>query len=161
MTRCRAARAARRGLHRRIEFAAIGRNSGRFAESTPAEFAVALERIVRGTWVSPAACETILDMVGRQQYVDLLPRDLTFALHSRALHSRAEAEGRTDLLRVASKTGFTPGVRGDTAILFWPHATMVAVAFARDAADRSLGPEAEPARLLGRVGQVIATRFGT
>ncbi len=143
-------------LHRRIEFSEIGRDIGRFAESTPREFAAALEKIARGTWVSPAACARILDMMGRQQYVDLLPRYLTFTPYA-----RAKAEGRTDVLRIANKTGFAGGVRCDTAILLWPHTTVVAVAFANEAADRSLAPEAEPARLLGRVGQVIADRFGT
>jgi beta-lactamase class A len=140
-------------LHRPISFGAIGRDIRTFAESTPREFAVALERIARGDWVSPAACATILDMMGRQLYTDLLPRYLTFQMYARA-------QGRTDGLRIANKTGFSGGVRGDAAILFFPHTTVVAAAFAEGSADRSLAAEAEPARLLGRVGQVIAARLG-
>ncbi|HVB10027.1 MAG TPA: serine hydrolase [Bacillota bacterium] len=139
-------------LHRPVNFTAIGNDIRGFAESTPREFATSLELIATGRWVSEGACATILDMMGRQLYTDLLPRYLTFLPYARA-------QGRTDILRIANKTGFSGGVRGDTAIFFYPHTTVVAAAFAEKSADRTMAAEAEPARLLGRIGQVIDERF--
>ncbi len=63
-------------LIRRIDFTSIGNEVGRLAVSTAREFTAALEQVAQGTFVSRAACDTIIDIMAPQQYLDLLPRYL-------------------------------------------------------------------------------------
>ena len=139
-------------LIRRIDFTSIGNEVGRLAVSTAREFTAALEQVAQGTFVSRAACDTIIDIMARQQYLDLLPRYLPYNPYARELNMPSE-------LRLANKTGFFPGVRCDTAMLFLPRATLVAAAFTNGSLDLGFGAENEGAVLLGRVGQAIYGYF--
>ena len=139
-------------LFNKVDFGAIGNDVRRFAVSTAREFGLALERIAAGTFVDGRACSTIIDIMERQQYLDLLPRYLPYNPYARELKSQQS-------LRIANKTGFYMGVRCDAALLFLPDRAIVAVAFTRDSQDLSFNPDNENAVFLGRVGLAIHNYF--
>jgi beta-lactamase class A len=139
-------------MFNKVDFEAIGNDVRRFAVSTAREFGLALERIAAGTFVHGQACATIIDIMARQQYLDLLPRYLSYNPYARELKA-------PQALRVANKTGFYMGVRCDAALFFLPGRTLVAVAFTRDSRDLSFDPENENAIFIGRVGRAIHDYF--
>jgi beta-lactamase class A len=72
-------------LFNKVDFNAIGDDVRRFAVGTAREFGLALEKIACGTFADPAACRTIVDIMERQQYLDLLPRYLPYNPYAREL----------------------------------------------------------------------------
>ena len=139
-------------LKNRVDFAAIDGDVSRFAVSTAREFATALERVALGTFVSRAACDIIVDIMERQQYLDLLPRFLPFNPYARELNLPRD-------LRIANKTGFFPGVRCDTALLMLPCRTLIVTAFTNGSRDLGFTPDNEGAVFLGHVGRVVFDYF--
>src|SRR4051812_33051764 len=135
-------------LLNRVDFASIGEDVARFAVSTTREFTTALEQVAQGTFVSQATCGTIIDVMSRQQYLDLLPRYLPYNPYGREL-------GLAAGLRVANKTGFFAGVRCDAALLFLPATTLGITAFTNGCADREFNAENEGAVFLGHIGLAI------
>ena len=143
---------SRTTMFNKVDFAAIGDDVRAFAVSTAREFGQALERIAAGSFVDRATCDTIIDIMTRQQYLDLLPRYLPYNPYARELNA-------PQALRIANKTGFFMGVRCDAAILYLPGRTLVAVAFTRDSRDLTFNPDNENAVFLGRVGRAIHDYF--
>lgn len=139
-------------MFNKVDFDAIGDDVRRFAVSTAGEFGVALERIATGAFVDRRSCDTIIDIMERQQYLDLLPRYLPYNPYARELKA-------PQALRIANKTGFYMGVRCDAALLFLPKRTLVAVAFTRDSKDLTFNMDNENAVFLGRVGRAIYDYF--
>lgn len=139
-------------LVNRVDFEAIGDDVTRFGVGTVREFGQALELLATGAFVSRHASDTIISIMERQQYLDLLPRYLPCNPYARELHA-------PQTLRVANKTGFFMGVRCDAALLFLPATTLVAVAFTKSGKDLSFNPDNESAVLLGRIGEAIYRHF--
>jgi beta-lactamase class A len=143
---------SRTTLFNRVDFEAVGDDVTRFAAGTVREFGQALELLTTGAFVSRSACDTIIGIMERQQYLDLLPRYLPYNPYARELHA-AQA------LRIANKTGFFMGIRCDAALLFLPHTTLAAVVFTKDGKDLSFNPDNEGAVLLGRIGEALYGHF--
>jgi beta-lactamase class A len=139
-------------MFNKVDFNAIGDDVRGFAVSTAGEFGQALERVAAGTFVDRRACDTIIDIMERQQYLDLLPRYLPYNPYARELKA-------PQALRIANKTGFYMGVRCDAALLFLPGRTLVAVAFTRDSKDLTFNPDNENAIFLGCVGRAVHDYF--
>ncbi len=139
-------------LRNKVDFEAIGNDVSKFAVSTPREFGRALEQVATGAFVSREASRIIVDIMERQQYLDLLPRYLPYNPYARELKAPQE-------LRIANKTGFFLGVRCDTALLFLPRTTLVVAAFTWASADRTFNPDNENAVFLGRVGRALYDYF--
>ncbi|MFO1055398.1 MAG: serine hydrolase [Dongiaceae bacterium] len=139
-------------LHNKVDFEAIGDDVRRFAVGTAREFGIALQQVAEGRFVDRATSDAVIDIMERQQYLDLLPRYLPYNPYARELKA-AQA------LRVANKTGFYMGVRCDAALLMLPKRTLVAVAFTRDGRDLSFNPENENAVFVGRVGEAVYEYF--
>lgn len=95
-------------LHRKLMFTG-GR--GPLALAAPRDLVALLSGMLAGRIVSPQASQEMLEMLGRQQYLDqaarLLDRD--------ELAGPDQAQGR---IRVASKTGMVGGVRTDAGVLW-------------------------------------------
>ena len=139
-------------LFNKVDFEAIGNDVRRFAAGTAREFGAALEKIADGTFADGAACRNIIDILERQQYLDLLPRYLPYNPYARELNAPQS-------LRIANKTGFYMGVRCDAALLFLPARTVVAVAFTRDSKDPTFNVDNENAVFLGRIGLALYEYF--
>ena len=136
----------------KVDFEAIGSDATRFSVSTAREFAQALEQVALGTFVNRSACDTIIGIMERQQYLDLLPRYLPYNPYARELKLPQD-------LRVANKTGFFSGVRCDTALLFLPRSTLVAAALTKGCPDQNFSAENEAAVFLGHIGRTIYDYF--
>ena len=139
-------------MFNKIDFEAIGDDVHRLAVTTAREFGSALEQVARGTFLDGASCEVIIDIMQRQQYLDLLPRNLPYNPYARELKL-------PQALRIANKTGFYMGVRCDTALLFLPNTTLVATALTKDSRDLTFRVDNEAAVLLGRVGLALYEHF--
>jgi beta-lactamase class A len=139
-------------LFNRIDFERIGGDVNKLAVTTAREFGHALEQVARGSFLDRASCDIVIDIMGRQQYLDLLPRYLPYNPYARDLNVTQE-------LRIANKTGFFMGVRCDSAIIFLPGATLVVTALTKNGADQSFQTENENAILLGQVGHALFSYF--
>ena len=139
-------------LVNKVDFEAIDGDVARFAVSTAREFSHALERVAQGTFVSRPVCDTIIGIMERQQYLDLLPRYLPYNPYAHELKLSTE-------LRIANKTGFYSGVRCDTALLVLPRCKLVVAALTKDCPDESFSMENEGAVFLGQVGRSIYDYF--
>ena len=131
-------------LKTRIDFEAIGADVRNLSESTVNDFAILLEGIARRTLVSEKASAAVMDIMSRQQYLDLLPRLLPYNPYAADLGSPAE-------LAVAGKTGFYPGFRGDTIIVDANGQKIIMAAFVCGD-DLSFLPENTIARFMGDLG---------
>jgi beta-lactamase class A len=139
-------------LFNRIDFERIGGDVNKLAVTTAREFGHALEQVARGSFLDRASCDIVIDIMGRQQYLDLLPRYLPYNPYARDLNVTQE-------LRIANKTGFFMGVRCDSAIIFLPGTTLVVTALTKNGADQSFQTENENAILLGQVGHALFSYF--
>jgi len=90
----------------------------------------------------------------QQQHVDLVPRYLPY-------NPYAADPGEAATLRIANKTGFFPGFRGDVGLLKFSGKAVVFAALAAGGTDRTFASESSTARRFGKVGQVIWAYFGT
>jgi beta-lactamase class A len=139
-------------LFNRVDFERIGGDVNKFAVTTAREFGHALEQAATGSFLDRASCDVVIDIMERQQYLDLLPRYLPYNPYARDLRVAQH-------VRIANKTGFFMGVRCDTAIMFLPGATLVVIALAKNGADQGFQTENENAILLGRVGHALFSYF--
>ena len=139
-------------LFNRVDFEKIGGDVTKFAVTTAREFGSALEQVANGTFVDRNACDTVLEIMQRQQYLDLLPRYLPYNPYARDL-------GLTQDLQIANKTGFFLGVRCDTAVIAFGDVKLVVAALTKDGKDLGFNAENENAVLLGRAGLALYQHF--
>lgn len=139
-------------LLNRVDFEKIGGDVSKFAVTTAREFGSALEQVANGTFVDRGACDTVLDIMQRQQYLDLLPRYLPYNPYARDL-------GLAQDLRIANKTGFFMGVRCDTAVIAFGDVKLVVAALTKDSKDFGFSAENENAVLLGHTGLTLYEYF--
>ncbi len=136
-------------LHNRIDFAAIDGKVRRLAESTPRELGRLVGSIVRGDLLDRPSCDAILDIMGRQRYLDQAPRYL-------AVNPYAKELGVAETLRVANKTGMFPGVRADAGVFRMPGGVEVVYCIMSEhSADHSFSPEAEGEVAAGAIGRLL------
>ena len=136
-------------LHNRIDFARIGGEVRRLAESTPRAMARLVELLARGEVVSPEASAAMVDIMRRQQYLDQVPRYLNFNPYAKEL-------GLEQTVWVGCKTGFFPGCRVDAGIVQLPAGVTVAYcAMTENSDDRAMAIESEPAVVNGLLGRVL------
>ncbi len=139
-------------LLNRVDFEKVGSDVSKFGVTTAREFGNALEQVANGTFVNTGACETVLDIMQRQQYLDLLPRYLPYNPYARDL-------GLAQDLRIANKTGFFVGVRCDTAVITFGDVKLVVAALTKDGKDLGFNVENENAVLLGHAGRTLYEYF--
>lgn len=140
-------------LVNRIDFAAIGGDITRLAVSTARDFGRALEGLADGTILSAESCGTVLGIMRRQHYADLIPRYIAHNPYAADL-------GDVPTLTIANKTGFFPGFRGDVALLESGRRRVVIAVLAADGTDRGFQAENAVAQLVGRVGALVWEGFG-
>jgi beta-lactamase class A len=134
-------------LGTKFVFDAPERNVG-----TPADFCELLVQLADRTVLDRAACDRLLGIVERQQYVDYIPRYLPF-------NSFAQEFGLSQEIRIANKVGMLAGTTNDMAIVSLPGLRYVLVAFTKDCRDLRFGPDNEGALLLARVSKLIYDHF--
>ncbi len=141
-------------LLERLNFPKVGRDARNLAVTSPSDLAGLMAALAEGTLLSAASREAILEILGRQHYVDLVPRYLPFYPHPEEL-------GHPDNgLRIANKTGGWTGMRADMALVEWPGTRYVIGIVSEGDTDTRFWAENAGARLIGRVSRLIFDYFG-
>lgn len=111
-------------LNNRIDFSLLLDDAGAFAVGTCADFARAMELIAKHEILTPASCESIIDIMQRDQHLDFAPRWLPY-------NPYADELGVKQDIVVANKPGAISGVRADV-LLVRHHATEYVLAIMSD-----------------------------
>lgn len=136
-------------IRNQIDFAAIGSDIRNLAVSSARDFCRLLTAIDRCDGFSAAMSNAILNILGRQNYLDLLPRELDFNPYAQDL-------GSDQALWIGHKTGFFPGFRGDAGIWKRNGQTVVITAFLEGIEDSGFAADNPGALKLGRAGAFVA-----
>lgn len=136
-------------VHNRVDFDRIGPDIRQFGEASAADLMQLMEMLIRREIVDAQASEAILDILGRQQYLDQVPRYFDYNPYARELN----VEQR---FRVVAKTGFFPGTRVDAGGIFLPGDVAIAYcAMTQYGTDTSMAIENEGAVVNGLLGRLI------
>jgi beta-lactamase class A len=136
-------------LHNRVDFDRIGDDVRRFAECTPRDMMLMMDKMVRDELVSAEACRQMLDIMTRQQYLDQVPRYMTRNPYSKELKLQQE-------ISVACKTGFYPGTRVDVgAVLNNGESVFTYCVTAHNSSDLHMSAENEAAVVSGLIGREL------
>jgi beta-lactamase class A len=145
---------ARTKLLERLDFPKVGRDARNLAVTTPSDLAGMMAALAEGTILSATSREAILEILGRQHYLDLVPRYLPYYPHPEEL-------GHPDNgLRIANKTGGWTGMRADMALVEWPGTRYAIGIVSEGDTDTRFWAENAGARLIGRVSRLVFDYFG-
>ena len=133
----------------RLDFPSIGKDGRNLAVTTPGDLAAIMEALAEGTILSQESRDAIFEILGRQHYLNLVPRYLPYYPHPEEL-------GHPDNgLRIYNKTGGWLGMRADVALVEWPGVRYVAGIVVEDCPDTRFWAENEADRLIGRISRLI------
>lgn len=119
--------------------------------STPRELSRLMELIAVDGILTPGACAAMRAHLGRQLYLDQIPRFLPFNPYA--------ASAAQEPVRVMNKTGFSVGVRTDTAIIEADGERFVLSTFTERSTDAGYHAEHEGEVLNGSVARHIFDRW--
>ena len=141
-------------LLERLDFPKLGRDARNLAVTTPSDLAAIMASLAEGTILSDSSREAILEILGRQHYLSLIPRYLPFYPHPEEL-------GHPDNgLRIANKTGGWTGMRADMALVEWPGVRYTIGIVTEGDPDTRFWAENAGDRVIGRVSRLIFDHFG-
>jgi len=136
-------------LHNRVDFAVIGSDVRRFAESSATDLMRFNELLLQGKLVDARASKAMIDIMKQQQYLDQVPRYFNLRPGARELKPDQQ-------IWVGCKTGFFGGTRVDAGVIFLPEDVRIAYcAMAHGSHDLSIVAESEPGVTNGRLGRVM------
>jgi beta-lactamase class A len=115
---------------------------------TPADFCRLLTLLAQRAILDGAACDRILAMMDRQQYVDYVPRYMPY-------NRFAEEFGLVQEIRVANKVGMIAGVTNDVAIVSLPTVRYAIAIFTKNCRDNRFSPDSEGALLVARASRLV------
>jgi beta-lactamase class A len=119
---------------------------------TPLDFLGLLVRLGRQQLINPASSRQMLDLMGRQQFMEYIPRYLPY-------HPFAAEYGLPQTVTIANKVGMLPGVVNDAAIITTPTLMYGLVIFTKDCPDTTPDPDNEGALLVARLSKQIYDYF--
>jgi hypothetical protein len=124
------------------------------AVTTPSDPAAIMAALAEGAILSESSRSAILEILGRQHYLSLIPRYLPFYPHPEEL-------GHPDNgLRIANKTGGWTGMRADMALVEWPGVRYAIGIVTEGDPDTRFWAENAGDRVIGRVSRLIFDYFG-
>ena len=137
-----------------VDFARIGPGlEGGIGVSTPREQTRLFSALAQERILTPELCRYLIGVLGRQHFVDQLPRWLPW-------NPYAQYHGRSQPLTVANKTGELDGIRADAGLLMHAERGTVAVAIFTDGAvDLRETVDVEGALAVAECGAAIAARL--
>jgi beta-lactamase class A len=118
------------------EFKTEAQRQGQLAQLTPLETLELLERLWHGEVLEPAMRELALEILGRQQYTEIIARYLP------------------EDLKIATKSGSITGVRNDVGIVYAPRPYALALA-SKGSSDHREHMDNEGVLLLARVSKLV------
>jgi beta-lactamase class A len=119
---------------------------------SPVDFFSLLSKIWQKSILDNKCCEWILSLMGRQQYVDFIPRYLPY-------NRFADEYGLSQQISIANKVGMLSGVVNDMAIIQIPNLTYIIVIFTKECKDLSFNPDNEGAIAIAQVSMLIHDFF--
>jgi beta-lactamase class A len=138
----------------RLDFPKLGRDARNLAVTTPSDLAAIMAALAEGAILSESSRSAILEILGRQHYLSLIPRYLPFYPHPEEL-------GHPDNgLRIANKTGGWTGMRADMALVEWPGVRYAIGIVTEGDPDTRFWAENAGDRVIGRVSRLIFDYFG-
>ncbi|MCL4288954.1 MAG: serine hydrolase [Thermoleophilia bacterium] len=112
-----------------VDFSRIGPGlEGGIGVSTPREQSRLLAALARGELLTPDLCAHLLGVLGRQHYLDQMPRWLGW-------NTYAQYHGRDWPLWVGNKTGELDGIRADAGLVRSERGTVALAIFADGSSD--------------------------
>ncbi len=126
----------------------LGDDIRNYAVSTPRDLARLMELIATDAIISPDACAAMRDHLSRQQYLDQIPRYLSYNPY--AVYVGGDAS-----MKIFNKTGFYTGVRADAAIVTSPACSFVISTMTEGSTDSSFRADHEGNRLNGATAQLV------
>ena len=137
--------------------------------TTPREMGSLLLRVARHEVLTPAACDQALAILGRQQFKDMLTRDIDEWVRPGAgagANADAGAGVTTNTVvipqpyRLANKGGWVKGVRNEVGLLTTPRGRYIVSIFTNDSQDPRFNPANEGVLLVGRVSRLVYDLWG-
>jgi len=136
-------------VHNRIDFELIGDDNHRLAVASPRDLMRIGELLVRGELISAGASAAMLDILGRQQYLNQVPRYFDYNPYGPEL-------GVSQPLWIGCKTGALPGMRADAGVIRIPGDVAIAYAVMNEGSqDTGFTNENESDVVNGAVGRLL------
>ena len=121
--------------------------AGEYNHTSARDMAKLLQKLAGGALLSAELTKVALDIMTRQQHLDLIGRHVLTDEHGERLY------------RVASKSGALPGVRHDVGIVWTPEPLIIAV-LSEAGRDPRYHPDNQEVQLLARVVLHLLIEFG-
>jgi beta-lactamase class A len=141
-------------LHRKISFAALESASNRpfLGEASPRHLMELMSLIWQRKLVSPRACDEMLAILGRQHFLDQVPRFLDCDL-------LADESRAPNGIAVACKTGMVDGTRADAGLLLLRGRAVSYAVMSAECADTALHTDHEGLLANAAAGRILAEHF--
>jgi beta-lactamase class A len=142
-------------LHGPLDLSALRDDIRRFGEASPSDLERLIAELARGNIIDAETSAQILEIMGKQQYLDQVPRYL------RVDPFIARTPCVDEPVRVACKTGFArQGVRVDMGLISLSTNTKITYCIASEKSeDRSFSPEHEGAVIHGLLGRLLVEHW--
>jgi len=121
------------------------------SEISPRDAATLLIMLANHQILTPELCQKAIDILSRQQYVDVLARDLPFDPYG--------GEDDPNRVRIASKSGFVLGVNHDVGLVMSNRMTYAVALMSKNCADLRFHVDNEAKIFLGKVSRRIYDAF--
>jgi beta-lactamase class A len=136
-------------VNSRIDFDLIGDDGRRLAVASPRDLARMGELLVRGDLISPEASAGMLAILGRQHYLNQVPRYYDYNPYGPEL-------GVPQSIWIGCKTGALPGMRADAGVVRLPGDVAFAYAVMNEGSrDTGFTNENESEIVNGAVGRLL------
>jgi beta-lactamase class A len=141
-------------LHRKVSFTALEPASSRpfLGEASPRHLMELMSLIWQRKLVSPRACDEMLAILGRQHFLDQVPRFLDCDL-------LADESRGPNGIAVACKTGMIDGIRADAGLLLLRGRPVSYAVMSAGCADTTLHADHEGILANAAAGQILAEHF--
>ncbi len=166
---------ARTRLHKKVFLPSPKASGPGLGATTPREMGSLLLRIAQHEVLTPASCDQALTILGRQQFKDMLARDIdewtrpdpgpdaasrTANADTAASSIAASATFIPRPYRLANKGGWVKGVRNEVGLFTTPRGRYVISVFTNDSQDPRFNPTNEGVLLVGRVSRLVYDLWG-
>jgi beta-lactamase class A len=141
-------------LHRKVSFTALEPASSRpfLGEASPRHLMELMSLIWQRKLVSPRACDEMLAILGRQHFLDQVPRFLDCGL-------LADESRTPNGIAVACKTGMVDGIRADAGLLLLRGRAVSYAVMSAGCADTTLHADHEGILANAAAGRILAEHF--
>lgn len=141
-------------LHRKVSFTALEPASSRpfLGEASPRHLMELMSLIWQRELVSPRACDEMLAILGRQHFLDQVPRFLDCDL-------LADESRGPNGIAVACKTGMVDGIRADAGLLLLRGRPVSYAVMSAGCADTTLHADHEGILANAAAGRILAEHF--